>query len=191
VPVTYAAFADGEDASPVKHEFVQGETFAMAGGSPEHAALIAALTVLLGGQLRGKPCRPYSGDLRVRVHPPADLGTYPDLTIVCGELTRDPQDPRSVTNPTLIVEVLSATTEAYDRGDKFAAYRQLQSFQVYLLVSQHEHLIERHVRNANESWTMTAFGRGQRIDLNAIGCTLSVDEVYEGISLQPSRRTLQ
>ena len=181
--VTYEAYASGEASSEVKHEFVRGEIFAMAGGTPKHAALTAAMTMLLGAQLRGKPCRPYSSDLRVRIRS-ADVGAYPDITVICGEPERAPEDTASVLNPTLIVEVLSTSTEAYDRGDKFAHYRQVPSLKEYILVSQHKQAIERHVRNQDGSWTMTAFGPDAHLTLTAIGCELSVNDVYEGIQLR-------
>jgi Uma2 family endonuclease len=184
VLLTYAEFVAGEECSPVKHDFVGGRVYAMAGGTPEHAALTARLTVLLGAQLLGKPCMPYSSDLRIRIQD-ADVGCYPDISVVCGELARSADDPSSVVNPTLIVEVLSDSTEAYDRGDKFAYYRLLSSFKTYVLVSQRKVAIERHVRNADDSWTMTAFGFGERITLDSIECSLAVDDVYQGMVLSP------
>jgi Uma2 family endonuclease len=181
--LTYAEFIAGEVDSLVKHDFVKGQVFAMAGSTPEHAALTAAIGILLGMQLRGKPYRVYSPDLRVRIQA-ADVGTYPDLSVVCGELVRSTEDENSAVNPTLIVEVLSERTEAYDRGDKFSYYRLLPSFKTYVLVSQRKIAVERHLRNADGSWTMTAFGPGDRVVLDSIGCELAVDEVYEGVVLQ-------
>jgi Uma2 family endonuclease len=183
--LTYAEFAAGEEGSPVKHDFVRGHVYAMAGGTPEHAALTASLTVLLGVQLRGKPCRPYSSDLRIRIQE-ANVGTYPDISVVCGEPERSAEDPSSVVNPSLIVEVLSDSTEAYDRGDKFSFYRLLPSLKTYVLVSQRKVAVERYARNADGSWTMTAFGAGGSVTLDSIGCTIAVDDVYEGIPLTSS-----
>jgi Uma2 family endonuclease len=184
-PITYAEYAAGEDESPNRHHYVRGAVFAMAGGTPEHAALALALGGLLFAQLRGKPCRAYSGDLRVRIRA-SDVGTYPDLTVVCGELQRDQDDPNSVLNPSAIFEILSDGTERYDRGDKFGHYRRIPSLMEYVLVSQHAPLIERHVRNADDSWTMMAFGPGSTVVLSSIGCRLDVDAVYEGLVLTPS-----
>ncbi|MGH8471968.1 MAG: Uma2 family endonuclease, partial [Gammaproteobacteria bacterium] len=110
---TWAEYIALEASSNVKHEYLDGQIYAMAGGTPEHAALAAAVTGLLFPQLRGSPCRAHDADLRVRV-PKTGLATYPDVTIVCGPSERDPDDRNAVTNPTLIVEVLSQSTEDYD-----------------------------------------------------------------------------
>jgi Uma2 family endonuclease len=99
-----------EEMSAVRHEFVDGQIFAMAGGTPEHAALSAAVLVVLGGKLLGGRCRPYSADLRIRVLA-TGLATYPDAAVICGEPSRDPSSPTHVTNPTVVVEVLSTSTE--------------------------------------------------------------------------------
>jgi Uma2 family endonuclease len=184
--LTYVEYAAGEEASLRKHDYVQGAVFAMAGGTPEHAALVLAVGGSLYLQLRGKPCRAYSSDLRVRIKA-SDVGTYPDISVVCGEVVRDEEDPNSVLNPTVIVEVLSDGTERYDRGDKFGHYRRIQTLKEYVLISQHAQLIERHVRNDDNSWTMTAFGPGSSATLAAIGCSLDVDTIYEGLKLTPAR----
>jgi Uma2 family endonuclease len=185
IRLTYPEFAAGEVDSPVKHEYVLGQVFAMSGSTPEHAALTASIMGLMSMQLRGKPCRVYSPDLRIRIDA-ADVGTYPDTSVVCGELERSKEDPNSAVNPTLIVEVLSDSSEAYDRGDKFSYYRQLASLKVYVLVSQRKVVIERYVRNSDGSWTMSAFGPGERVAFAAIDCELSVDDVYDGIALATS-----
>jgi Uma2 family endonuclease len=106
-----------EEMSAVRHELVDGQIFAMAGGTPEHAALSAAVLVVLGSKLLGGRCRPYSADLRIRVLA-TGLATYPDAAVICGEPERDPSSPTHVTNPTVVVEVLSTSTEEYDRGEK-------------------------------------------------------------------------
>jgi Uma2 family endonuclease len=182
IRLTYTEFAAGEIDSSVKHDFVRGQVFAMSGSTPEQAALTVSLSGLLSTKLRGKPCRPYSPDLRIRIQE-ADVGTYPDISVICGELERSTEDAHSAVNPTLIVEVLSDSSEAYDRGDKFSYYRLLPSLKTYVLVSQRKIAIERHIRNADGSWTMTSFGPGERIALDSIDCDLSVDDVYEGITL--------
>jgi Uma2 family endonuclease len=181
--LTFTDYLAAEAAAEIKHEFVAGHAFAMAGATPEHAAIVAAVTVQLGSQLQGKPCRVYSSDLRIRMAA-VDVVSYPDLSVVCGELFRDPQDRQSATNPSVIVEVLSDSTEAYDRGNKFAYYRTITSLQTYILVSQHQRQIELFVRNTDNSWTLTAFGAGDVAVIKAIGCTLSIDAVYADIALQ-------
>jgi Uma2 family endonuclease len=118
---TYAEYLGFEASSNVKHEFLDGQIYAMAGGTPEHAALAAAAITLLGPQLRGGECRPYNSDLRVRT--PTGLTTYPDVTVIRGPSEIDASDSLAITNPALIVEVLSRSTEEYDSGDKFEHYR--------------------------------------------------------------------
>jgi Uma2 family endonuclease len=113
--MTYAEYLAAETVAEVRHEFLNGEVWAMAGGTPQHGALAVSMTLALGAALRGKPCRGFSSDVRVRI-PDTGLSTYPDLSIVCGELETAPDDKDAITNPTVLVEVLSDSTEAYDRG---------------------------------------------------------------------------
>jgi Uma2 family endonuclease len=137
---TYSEYLALEASSNVKHEYLDGQIYAMAGGTPEHAALAAAVIGLLFPCLRGSRCRAYDADLRVRT--PTGLATYPDVTVVCGPAGRDRQDEQAVTNPTAIVEVLSRSTEDYDRADKFEHYKSLRSLQQYILVSHRERSLE-------------------------------------------------
>ncbi|MBP9088133.1 MAG: Uma2 family endonuclease [Kofleriaceae bacterium] len=180
--ILYTDYVTAEFAAESKHEFVEGHVLAMAGGTAEHAALVAAITVQLGSQLRGKSCRVYSSDLRIRMQE-VDVACYPDVTVVCGAIVHDVQDRYCATNPTVIVEVLSTSTEAYDRGNKFAFYRTIKTLQQYILVSQDKALVERFVRNADTSWTLTAFGPGSNVDVAAIQCEIIVDDLYEGLTL--------
>ena len=131
--MTYAEYLAAEAVSEVRHEYLNGEVWAMAGGTPEHAALAAAMIRELGASLRGKPCRPFSSDLRVHI-PDAGLSTYPDVSVVCGQLETAPDDKDAVTNPIVLVEVLSESTEGYDRGAKAAHYRRIPSLREYVLV---------------------------------------------------------
>src|SRR5712692_10164216 len=117
-----------------KSEYFDGEIFAMAGGSPQHSAIIFNVNGLLFPQLRGGPCRGFNSDMRVKVSE-TGLYTYPDLVVLCGEPQFDDEHQDTLLNPTLIVEVLSPTTKAYARGDKFSHYRWLESLQEYLLVA--------------------------------------------------------
>jgi len=167
-----------EAASNVKHEFLDGQIYGMAGGTPEHAALKAAITGLLFAQIRGRGCRAHDSDLRVRVLG-TGLITYPDITVVCGASERDPNDPNALTNPKLIVEVLSPSTEEYDRGDKFEHYKRIPALQQYVLVSHRERRIEVWTRTADDGWTEAVADAGGRAVLDSIGATLVVDEVYD------------
>jgi len=170
----YLAF---EASSNVKHEYLAGQIYAMAGGTPEHAALAAALLGQLYAQLRGGRCRAYDADLRVRVRT-TDLLTYPDVTVVCGPLERDRDDELSAVNPTLVAEVLSDGTERYDRGAKFEHYKRLPSLQQYVLVSHRDRRIEVWTR-AGDAWTSAIARDGDLAALNCIGATIDVRELYD------------
>jgi Uma2 family endonuclease len=167
-----------EELSPaVKHEFLRGEVWAMAGGSPDHAAIAADVTTLLNNQLRDQPCRVYSSDLRVRVTG-TGLATYPDVTVVCGKLEVDPEDRKGHTavNPRLVIEVLSPSTEDYDRGEKLDQYKRVESLQEVVLISHDERCVEI-VRRSGDGWVRSEHRDGAP-RLVAVACVLPVDEVY-------------
>jgi len=178
---TYAEYLALEASSNVKHEFLGGQIYAMAGGTPEHAALAAAVIGLLFPQLRDRGCRAYDADLRIRTR--SGLATYPDVTVICGPTERDELDPQAVTNPALIIEVLSRSTEEYDAGDKFEHYKTLPSLRQYVLVSHREPSIE--VWTLGEGgWLRTIHRAGETADLS-IGVRLDVRELFETAS-EPS-----
>jgi Uma2 family endonuclease len=166
-----------EEMSAVKHEYLDGEIYAMAGGTPEHAALCAALIVLVGSRLRGSPCRVYTSDLRIRISA-TGLATYPDASVVCGELVRDPESRTHVTNPSVLFEVLSPGTEDYDRGEKREHYQQIASLRAYVVVAQDRRHVEIWQRRDERSWSHRVFGAGDTIDLESIRCRVTVDELY-------------
>jgi Uma2 family endonuclease len=166
-----------EEMSGVRHELLNGEIFAMAGGTPEHAALSAAALVVLGSQLAGKPCRVYSADLRIRVVA-TGLATYADAAVICGEPIRDAASPTHVTNPTVVVEVLSPSTEAYDRGDKREHYQQIASLREYVLISQDRREVEVHARIPGGAWQRSLYRTGQRVELVSIGAAFAIDALY-------------
>lgn len=174
--VTYAEYLAREATSEVKHEFLRGDVWAMAGGTPSHARLCAALSRVIGLGLAGKPCVPYSSDLRVRIEV-TDRSTYPDLTIVCGADQFAKDDPDAITNPTVIVEVLSETTERSDRGEKFAHYQRLPSLEEYMLVAQHEPRIEV-FRRREKTWVLSIYEAGEVVHLESLGLEFSLDAVY-------------
>jgi Uma2 family endonuclease len=176
---TYAEYLAHEAASNVKHEYLEGEIYAMAGGSPEHAELAVAIGSALRAQLQGKPCRVFSSDLRIRVVE-TGLATYPDVSVVCGPLERDPESRETVLNPCVLVEVLSDGTERYDRGEKFEHYKRIPTLQTYVLVSQRAPLVEMWQLNG-DSWTQQLAGSGERLILQSIQCLLDVADLYRGI----------
>lgn len=175
--MTYAEYVAAEAASDVRHEFLNGDVWAMAGGTPEDAALAAAFIRELGAALRGKPCRVYTSDARVRILA-TGLSTYPDLTVVCGALETAPEDPDALTNPVVLVEVLSDATEAYDRGAKAAHYRRIASLREYVLVSQGEPLIEVYRRTDGGRWELLEARPGDAVELAALGVRLDVSTLY-------------
>jgi Uma2 family endonuclease len=176
-PLTsYADYLAFERTAPTKHEYVAGLVLAMAGGSPEHARLAGSLARLLGNAIEGRPCAVFSSDLRVRI-PATNRSTYPDLTVVCGHRETAPDDHEAIVNPTVLVEVLSDSTEADDRGEKFAHYRRLSSLQEYVLVAQKAQRIEVY-RREGDRWVLSEHGPGTVVELASIGARIPVDEVY-------------
>jgi Uma2 family endonuclease len=165
-----------ERDTPSKHEYVGGMILAMAGGTPEHARLAGSIARLLGNAIEGRPCAVFSSDLRVRVVE-TDRATYPDLTVVCGHRQFAPDDGDAIVNPTVLVEVLSDSTEADDRGEKFAHYRRLPSLQEYVLVAQKARRIEVYRREGNR-WVLTEYGPGSIVELSSIEARVAVDDVY-------------
>ena len=184
--ITFAEYLGLERGSPVKHEFLDGRTWAMAGGTIEHAQLAANVIRELGAQLRGRGCRVFTSDLRVRVAA-TGLATYPDVTVVCGSIEADAEDDNTVRNPIVLVEVLSDSTEAYDRSEKFAHYRRIPSLRAYVLVSQTEARIEVYGRNDDGSWTLHEARPPNAAIIAAVDCRVEVAAVYEDVRLAESR----
>jgi Uma2 family endonuclease len=173
----YEEYLEAEERSAEKHEYLRGDVFAMAGRTPEHAALAMGMGAALVAGLRGRACRVFSSDARVRVVE-TDFTTYPDITVVCGRLETDAQDRNAIVNPVLLVEVLSDGTEAHDRGEKTAHYRKIASLREYAFVSQHEPQVEVYRRNEAGRWELYEAGRGESVELASVGCTIAVDELY-------------
>ena len=175
--ITYADYLVSEALSPVKNEYLRGEIYAMAGGTPDHARLSAALISKLSNAMIGRLCNVYSSDLRVRIVE-TDLATYPDITVVCGKFESAPDDPNATINPILLIEVLSDSTEAYDRGAKAAHYRHISSLREYALVWQKEQKIEIFRRNAHQRWELFEYGPGEIAEFASVDCKVHVSEVY-------------
>lgn len=173
-PQEYLAF---ERRSEERHEYADGTVFTRPSGTVEHAAITAAIIAELGSALFGKGCRVLTSDMRIHI-PTTGRYVYPDGSIVCGrpEFLDDQRD--TLLNPRLVLEVLSDSTEAYDRGDKFAQYRTIPSFQEYVLASQKEPRLEVFTRQPDGSWLLRIYGPGERAVLSSAGCSLEVDRVY-------------
>ena len=177
---TPAEYLHLERAATYRSEYFRGEIFAMAGGSPQHSRIKTNVISQLNSQLKGQPCTTYDSDLRIKC--PTGLYTYPDASVICAELEFDDDQRDTVLNPTLLIEVLSKSTEAYDRGKKFDNYRSIPSLREYVLVSQDEPTIQRFLRNDDNTWTLTAVaGLDQTIPLRSIGIDLPLSEVYERV----------
>jgi Uma2 family endonuclease len=183
--LSFDEWLEGERASlEGRSEYVAGEVFAMTGASVEHNAIVGNILGQLWTQMKGRPCHVYANDLKVRVRT-ADAGKYPDLIALCGE--HEYQDGRRdvLLNPSLIVEVLSDSTEAYDRGNKFAIYRQIPSLREYLLVSQHRVQVELYSRGDDGRWTLSDYSAPtDSVPLASVGCTLALAEVYDKVEFQ-------
>jgi Uma2 family endonuclease len=166
-----------EEMSAVKHEYLDGEIYAMAGGSPLHAALAATLVGRLLAAVRGGPCRVFTPDLRIRVLA-TGLASYPDAAVVCGAPKGDPESPDTVTNPTVLVEVLSNSTMEYDLGEKFEHYKRIDSLRAVVYVWQSEPRIEIRRRELTDAWVSSMAGPHETAQLEALGCDLAVDDLY-------------
>jgi Uma2 family endonuclease len=177
-PAEYLAF---ERQSDVKHEYFRGELFAMAGASRQHVRISVNVTALLAGQLKGRRCELFNSDMRVKVSP-TGLYTYPDASVVCGRPRFEDRELDVLLNPTVIVEILSKSTEAYDRGEKFAQYRTLDTLTDYLLVSQDRPLIEGFTRQPDGVWLFTeSAGLGAVMPIELTQCRLPLAEVYDRV----------
>lgn len=184
VNYTFRDYLVHEEASNTKHEYLDGQIYAMAGGTPEHSALIASVATHLSNQVRGGPCRVHISDLRVRVLE-TGLATYPDVAVLCGAWARDPDDERTILNPSVLVEVLSPSTEAYDRGEKLEHYRRIPSLRACLLVAVDRREIEIWTREESEPWKRALVLSGQVVEVSAIAARLDVDAVYDDAKEPP------
>lgn len=184
--ITSADYLALERKAETKSEYLNGHIYAMSGSSLKHNRIVASLAVTLGAQLRRKPCEPFFGDMRVKVNP-TGLYTYPDVVVVCGEPRLEDQVFDTLLNPTVIIEVLSDSTAAYDRGDKFAHYRTLESLTDYLLVAQDKPRIEHFSRQPNGQWLYSAAdGADAQVEIATISCVLPLAEVYERVIFSDS-----
>ncbi|MBT3219899.1 MAG: Uma2 family endonuclease [Proteobacteria bacterium] len=188
--ITYTEYLGLELRMDARHEFLNGEAWAMAGGSPRHSRIKMNLYGLFFNTLGDGPCQPYDSDLKIRVVE-TGLATYPDLAVVCWPLEPHTDDRNAVTNPVVLVEVLSGSTEAWDRGGKFAHYRRIPSLQHYVLVSQNIERIEHFVRQEGGSWQLTEHGPGEVVVLKATGQKIPIDEVYRNLPPGEHSRRIQ
>jgi len=174
-------YLEQERVSSMKYEYFQGEVFAMAGASRKHNLIVSNVITSLVTQLRKKPCRVYPSDLRLKISE-TGLYTYPDVMVVCGEEIFSDDKEDMLLNPDVIIEVLSESTEQYDRTTKFNHYRTLKSLKEYVLISQTEKKIETHFKIEDHKWLFTETGdHSGIIKLESIGCELRHDEIYDKV----------
>lgn len=171
-----------DEATHEKHEFYRGEMFAMAGGTYNHSRIGVNATAELVTRLRAKPCQPMNSDMRIST--PSGLDTYPDLSVYCGqpELT---DKNRTLLNPVLIIEVLSASTRSYDRGDKFMHYRSIPSLRDYVLIDSETVLVEHYQRQSISEWHLFEYRQlSDVLHLEVLGQPLEVACFYAGIEFK-------
>ncbi len=170
-----------ERQAETRSEYLEGDVFAMSGASRRHNLIVVNVAASLHGQLKGRGCETYAGDMRIHI-PATGLYTYPDVAVVCGEPRFEDSALDTLLNPTLLIEVLSPTTEGYDRGKKFAHYRTLASLREYVLVSQEEVRVEVFSRQDDGHWLLSEAGRlEEAVPLGAIGCELRLADAYDRV----------
>lgn len=167
-----------ERKSEIKHEYFAGQMFAMVGASRRHNLITVNIIRILGNQLLNRPCNVYPSDMRVKVSATGKY-TYPDVVVACEEEKFDDAENDTLLNPVIVIEVLSESTEAYDRGKKFEHYQSIESLTEYLLVAQDPYRIEQYVRQSNREWRYAEYHNAEDvIKINAIGCEVVVKDVY-------------
>jgi Uma2 family endonuclease len=177
----YLAF---ERVNETKHEFVDGEVFAMTGASENHNLICLNLFRVLGNQLLEGPCKVYPSDMRVKVEA-TRLYTYPDVSVVCDDPQFADNEFDTLLNPLVIIEVLSPSTDGYDRGRKFQNYRLMSTLQEYLLVSQDTARIEHYIRQENGEWLLSdVIGLDGQLKLPSIECSLLMSDVYRKVTFE-------
>ncbi len=189
--ITAEQYLAQERQARFKSEYFRGEVFAMSGGSPEHSLIAANFVGACWQRLKGKPCKVFNSDLRVRVNA-SGLYTYPDASIVCGDLEFDDAVKDTVVNPTVLVEVLSDSTEKYDRGVKSGHYRRIESLKELVLIAQDQPLVERFTRQANGGWLLWESRElTAEVQLESVGISIAMNELYRGVQFEAQNTTAQ
>ena len=179
--ITEAQYLAMERASQTKHEFLDGEICAMTGASERHNLITMSTLASLYGQLRGRPCRVYPGDMRVKVAA-TGLYTYPDISVVCGRTELADENQDTLLNLVLIIEILFRATSRYDHGEKFSHYRRIPTLAEYLLIAQTRCAVEHYLRQPDGKWLLTEYNDlADVIELPSIGCRLALSDVYEQV----------
>ena len=181
--MTLEEYLGFEALSETKHEYHRGEVFAMAGASIAHNTIVSNTISEIGSFLKGKSCRVFPSDLKIRVES-ADLFTYPDLSIVCEEPKLYHNSKDTIVNPVVIIEVLSDSTESYDRTEKFAFYRRIPSLKEYILISSAEMRIEKYLKKADFVWEYQEYPQGSSsFTIESTGQEILINEIYRNLAL--------
>ena len=184
--VTREEYLAAERAAEYKSEYIDGYVFAMSGASRQHNILTVRIAALLDAELADSPCEVYASDMRVKVSETGDY-TYPDVVVACGNIAFEDAELDTLLTPTGIVEVLSPSTEAYDRGIKFERYRRIASLREYVMVAQERTLVE-HYRRNGDGWHYTAYDAPEAsLHLPSIDCTLPLKEIYRKVRFPTER----
>lgn len=182
ISMTVEEYLTLEETSSVRYEYLAGQIYALAGGNAVYAIICSNINAALHGQLRRRPCVVYTSDMKIKIER-TRLYTYPDVAVVCGPARFEDPAQRVLLNPTVIVEVLSESTEKYDRGKKFQHYRTIESLQEYILVAQDARQVEHYTRQPDNLWLLASAGaEDEAVKLPSIDCVLRMDEIYEKVS---------
>jgi len=181
--ISIEEYLETENASLEEHEYYRGEVFAMSGAKVPHNTITSNLMIALGQKLKGKKCKPFGSDLRIHI-PTNTLFTYPDISIVCGEVITLNNDEYNALNPTVIIEVLSPKTKNYDRGEKFKLYRDINTLKEYILVDSQSLHVEVFRLNKNNHWELQEYNDANNyLEIKAINESILIAEIYDGVKL--------
>jgi Uma2 family endonuclease len=180
---TIEEYLQFEKDSPEKHEYYQGEIFAMAGADARHNVIFSNVFGELAYKLKGKPCKPYGSDLRIHVAQNT-LFTYPDISIICGEIVPSPEDKDTATQPTVLIEILSPSTRQYEHGGKFKLYRDIPTLKEFILIDSEAIAIEAYRLNQNNHWELQDYTSvNELFTIPCMDITLPIKEIYDGTKL--------
>lgn len=175
---TVTEYLEMQKTSDTKYEWYQGEIFAMSGAGPRHNIIAVNLISTLSVALKGKPCRPYGSDMRIHI-PENTLFTYPDISIICGDIISADMDENSATQPLAIIEILSPSTKTYDRGDKFKLYRAIPTLRDYILVDSETINVESFSLNDEMLWELREYKNSNEVlKIKSVGCEIKLTEIY-------------
>jgi Uma2 family endonuclease len=185
-PYSPEEYLEQEVASDIRHEYINGEILSMTGGTPNHNQILLNLAGALNFVLRQQPYRVFAADQRLWI-PEAEIYTYPDVMVIEGELVYQAGRRDTITNPSIIIEVLSESTRSYDRGDKFAFYRTIPTFQEYALVDQYSVHVEHHVKTGKKQWMLQEYdGMDASLALATVDFEISLRDIYAKVQFEPA-----